>query len=262
MLALAGLPLGVRFRCYDPNPDAPAGEVAALTVGEFDDSEALARFAAGVDVVTYEFENVPVSAARSLALKVPVYPPPPALHHAQDRLFEKSLFETLKVPVTPFAAVDGRETLDAAVAKVGLPAILKTRRLGYDGKGQFVIKSAADVDDAWRALAGSPLILEKFIPFDRELSIIAVRGRDGGFAFYPMTENVHRRGILHTSRAPAGNVEKLQPLAESRARAIMESLEYVGVLAIEFFQAGEELLANEMAPRVHNSGHWTIEGAA
>lgn len=262
MLALAGYPLGLRFRFLDPAPEAPAGRLAEQIVGGYDDLAALARFAAGVDVVTYEFENVPVAAAERLAGQVPVYPPPGALAVAQDRLAEKTFFQNLDIPTPPFAPVDTRADLDAALVRTGLPAVLKTRRLGYDGKGQFVLRDVSDAAQAWQALGGAPLILEGFVPFDRELSVLAVRGRDGATAFYPPVENHHREGMLRLSLAPApGLAPEVQAAAESYAARALERLDYVGVLAIELFQVGGALLANEMAPRVHNSGHWTIEGA-
>lgn len=263
MLALAGTPLGMRLRFYDVADDAPAGHVAPLTIGAFTDTAALTRFAEGLDLVTYEFENVPVESARVLAARLPVYPPPQALEAAQDRVTEKRLFERLGIPTPRFAAVSSRPELDAALAKIGTPAVLKTRRLGYDGKGQATIRSGADADGAWSALGSGSLILEQFVPFDRELSILAVRGRSGETATYPLVQNRHEGGILRESVAPAPGVPApVRERAAEYARRVLEELAYVGVLAIELFQVGDELLANEMAPRVHNSGHWTIEGAA
>jgi 5-(carboxyamino)imidazole ribonucleotide synthase len=262
MLALAGYPLGMNFRFLDSSPEAPAEPLAEFIDGSFHDDEVLARFAGDLDVVTYEFENVPVTAARQLAQRAPVYPPPEALDVAQDRLSEKTLFRRLEIPTPRFAAIDSKEDLHAAVNDIGLPAVLKTRRLGYDGKGQRVLRSPADVDAAWTALSGAPLILEQFIAFDRELSVLAVRGRDGDVRFYPLSQNSHAGGILRVTLAPAPNVESaLEQQADRHARAVLETLGYVGVLAIEFFEKDGVLLANEMAPRVHNSGHWTIEGA-
>jgi 5-(carboxyamino)imidazole ribonucleotide synthase len=263
MLALAGIPWGLRFRVLEPAREAAAGVVAERVAGEYEDYAALAEFIRNLDVVTYEFENVPVLTTRWLTQRVPVYPPPDALEVAQDRLHEKTFFERTGIPVPPFRAVETRTDFDAALAAIGLPAVLKTRRFGYDGKGQSVLRSPADAEAAWRLLGGRPLILEQFVPFDRELSILAVRGRDGATAFYPLVENEHRQGILFRSLAPADGVSAgLQALAERHAAAALDALDYVGVLAIEFFAAGGRLLANEMAPRVHNSGHWTIEGAA
>ncbi|AEB12423.1 5-(carboxyamino)imidazole ribonucleotide synthase [Marinithermus hydrothermalis] len=262
MLALAGHPLGLECVVLEPNPEAPARPVSVQLVAAYDDAEALAELAARVDVVTYEFENVPVAAARFLAERVAVRPPPAALEVAQDRLAEKTCFQRLGIPTPPFVPVHTRADLEEAVARVGLPAVLKTRRLGYDGKGQRVLREAGDVEAAWAALGGAPLILEGFVPFGREVSILAVRAQDGTCAFYPLVENRHEAGILRLSRAPAPDTPpELQEAAEVYARRVLEALEYVGVLAIEFFQVDGRLVANEMAPRVHNSGHWTIEGA-
>lgn len=265
MLALAGTPLGLRFLVLDPAADACAGQCAPLLVGDFRDEAVLADFASRVDVATFDFENVPAASAEWLARHVPVYPGPGALAAAQDRLVEKTLFRALGIPVPDFAAVDTRASLDAAVAQVGAPGILKTRRLGYDGKGQFRIRSLDDVDDAWRALgAQAPsvgLIYEAFVPFERELSVVAVRGRDGEFRTWPLTQNWHVDGVLSASLAPAACEPALAAQAHAHARALAEHLEYVGVFALELFCRDGVLLANEMAPRVHNSGHWTIEGA-
>ncbi|HEX7052099.1 MAG TPA: 5-(carboxyamino)imidazole ribonucleotide synthase [Longimicrobiales bacterium] len=262
MLALAGYPLGLRFRFLDPSPDASGGQLAGLVIAAYDDAAAIDRFVEGLDVATYEFENVPAETAEHLGRHVPVLPPREALDTAQDRLVEKECFRALDIPTAPFAAIDERSDLDPAIERIGLPAVLKTRRLGYDGKGQRVLQDLDDVQRAWSDLGGVPLILEGFIDFDREVSIIAVRGRDGRVAFYPLIENQHRQGILRLSTAPApGTDERLQALAERHAARVLDALDYVGILAIEFFQTGDRLVANEMAPRVHNSGHWTIEGA-
>ncbi len=264
MLALAGVPLGLHVRFLDPTPNSPAARLGEQIVGSYDDPELLARFAAGLDLVTYEFENVPTATAALLAEHVPVFPPPIALANAQDRLAEKRFFQQLAIPTAPFAAVDTRADLDAALDAIGLPAVLKTRRLGYDGKGQVVLRQREDVEQAWAMLGGQPLILEGFVPFVRELSILAVRGRDGATACYPLIENTHRDGILRRSVAPAPELDpQLQALAESYATRALDALGYVGVLAIELFQTEHQpaLIVNEMAPRVHNSGHWTIEGA-
>jgi 5-(carboxyamino)imidazole ribonucleotide synthase len=262
MLALAGIPLGLRFRVLDPAPAAATDPVADRIVGEYDDYAALAEFVRGLDVVTYEFENVPVVSIRWLAERVPVSPPAMALEVAQDRIREKEFFVRTGIPVPGFRAVGTRADLDAGLAAIGLPAVLKTRQFGYDGKGQCVLRSAADVDAAWQLLGGRPLILEQFVAFERELSIIAVRSRHGTTKCYPLVENRHENGILMTSRAPALDVSRdMQSLAEGCAASALGALGYVGVLAIEFFDRSGQLLANEMAPRVHNSGHWTIEGA-
>jgi 5-(carboxyamino)imidazole ribonucleotide synthase len=261
MLALAGIPLGHRFRVLDPASDAPAGRVCELVVGEYDDPEALARLAEGADVVTYEFENVPAAAVRSLVERVPVLPPPSSLEATQDRLTEKDVFARAGLAVPAFAAVSSADELRTAMAHTGLPAVVKTRRLGYDGKGQAVIRAPHDVEPAWRALGGAPAIAEAFVDLRRELSIVAVRDRQGACAFYPLAENVHREGILRITRAPAAVEPAVEAEIQGYARRVAEHLDHVGVFAIELFDTGDGLLANEMAPRVHNSGHWTIEGA-
>jgi 5-(carboxyamino)imidazole ribonucleotide synthase len=262
MLAIAGYPLDIRCTTLDPARDSPASQVAPSIVGPYDDREALARLAEDADVVTYEFENVPVDAARFLMELAPLFPPAEALEIAQDRVSEKALFDDVGLPTATYEAVATPDELRSAVERVGTPAVLKTRRLGYDGKGQAVVHDPVLAEDAWRAIGEVPSILERVVDFDRELSILGVRGRDGSVAFYPLIENHHREGILRRSMAPApGLTPELQAQAESHARAVMDRLEYVGVMAIELFQVGEELLGNEMAPRVHNSGHWTIEGA-
>jgi len=265
MMVLAGAPLGLRFVVFDPAADACAGQVAPLHVGAFDDAAALAEFAARVDVITFDFENVPAASARWLAERKPVYPNPAALAVAQDRLSEKTLFQGLGIPLPPFADIGSRDALAARVAEFGTPCILKTRRLGYDGKGQFRIRSQADVDAAWQALGAqvekTGLILEGFVAFDREVSVVAVRGRDGEFRAWPLTGNWHVDGVLSASLAPASVTPAQQATAIDYARRVAEHLDYVGVFALELFCRGDELLANEMAPRVHNSGHWTSDGA-
>ncbi len=262
MLALAGYPLGVRCTVLDPSDEPCAAQVCSHILGEFDDYQALYKLVQESDVVTYEFENVPVETARWLAERVPVFPPPRALEVSQDRLVEKSFLQSLGIPTPPFAAVDTREDFDAAVRVIGLPAVLKTRRFGYDGKGQAVLRTPAEAEAAWDKFAGRPLILEGFVPFDRELSAIVVRSQSGSVACYPLIENEHHDGILHRSIAPATDVgEELTERAHEFAARILTELNYVGVLTVEWFQDGARLLANEMAPRVHNSGHWTIEGA-
>jgi 5-(carboxyamino)imidazole ribonucleotide synthase len=263
MLALAGYPLGLRFRFFDPSPQAPAGHLAELISANYDNLKALERFAAGLELATYEFENVPAASAHFLTDRVPVYPPPKALEAAQDRLAEKTLFRRLGIPVPAFAPVNTLSELKNALEEVGLPAVLKTRRLGYDGKGQFVLRQQEDFNRAWEKIGGPPLLLEGLVPFERELSILAVRGKDGKSCFYPIIENHHRDGILRLSLAPAPALTPaLQTQAENHAIRVLNALDYVGVLAIELFQHEGRLLANEMACRVHNSGHWTIEGAA
>jgi len=262
MLALAGAPLGLRFLVMDTVADACAGQFAPMVVGDWRDEGALTEFASRVDVATFDFENVPAESAEWLAARVPVFPNPRALAVAQDRLAEKTLFRDLGIDVPPFAAIDSREGLEAALDAIGTPCILKTRRLGYDGKGQFRLRGRADADAAWAALGGNAngLILEAFVPFERELSVVAVRGRDGEFRAWPLTENWHDHGILSASLAPAAAPADLEAQALDYARRIGERLDYVGVFALELFLRDGRLLANEMAPRVHNSGHWTIEG--
>ena len=251
MLALAGYPLGHRFRFLDPASDSPAGLLADHLALSYTDNSALEQFANGLDVVTYEFENVPVDAGRHLETFVPVYPPSIALEKAQDRFVEKSFFSELGIPTPKF-------TIDLSKADdIGFPAVLKTRRMGYDGKGQSIVHSQAEL----AAEKAIDCILEEFISFDRELSIIAVRNKTGETKYYPLIENRHRDGILRLSLV-IGNVStELQVQAEEYATQVMSALNYVGVLTIEFFEKDGQLLANEMAPRVHNSGHWTIEGA-
>jgi len=266
MLALAAAPLGIRAVALDPVADACAGQVTELVVAGWDDDAALAALAGRVDAVTFDFENVPATTAGQLAGQVAVHPNPGALAIAQDRMAEKTLFRESGLSTPEFAAVDTLDDLRAAVDAIGLPAILKTRRLGYDGKGQFRLKTPADIDAAWSALgeaaARHGLILEAFVPFDRELSVVAVRGKDGDFRTWPLTRNWHVDGVLSLSLAPApGTSDELEQAAVAHARAIAERLDYVGVFALELFVRGGELLGNEMAPRVHNSGHWTIEGA-
>jgi len=262
MLALAGYPLDFHFRFLDPSPQAPVGRVASRVTAEYTDFEALEKFAHGLALVTYEFENVPVEALRFLQKLVPVYPSAQALETAQDRRSEKLLFQKLGIPTTKSAVINSAGELHQTVKKIGLPAILKTCRLGYDGKGQWVLRTGEDVERVKNEIPSAPLILEEFVKFSRELSILAVRARNGETAFYPLVENHHRDGILRLSLAPAPRLtEALQREAEAAARRVLESLDYVGVLAIELFECNGRLLANEMAPRVHNSGHWTIEGA-
>lgn len=262
MTALAGVPLGLRFRFLEPKSPSPVEAVGEVVRGAYDDPVALATFGEGLAVATYEFENVPVGAAQLLGRQTTVHPTPAALEMAQDRLREKDGFRALGIPTNPYRPIDTLEQLQAALGELGYPAMLKTRRMGYDGKGQARIMEPGDVEAAWTALGGVPLLLESFVDFDRELSLVAVRSSGGEFASYPLVENVHTRGILHTTTAPAPDLPKgLQERAETSIAALMDKLGYVGVMAVEFFQVGEDLLANEMAPRVHNSGHWTQDGA-
>jgi 5-(carboxyamino)imidazole ribonucleotide synthase len=262
MLAFAGRNLGFEFRFISPDANAPAGRHAELVVSDYANEAALAHFADGLDVATYEFESIPAEAVKFVAGRVPVYPPLIALETAQDRSKEKSCFERLKIPTAPFAVVDSMNEVRQALEKIGVPAVLKTRTQGYDGKGQAVIRRKDEIANAWVVAKGAPSIVESFVNFSRELSIIGVRGRDGKSAFYPMVENYHSEGILRFSLAPAPAVsDDLQKKAEEYSGRLMDSLGYVGVLALELFQTGSDLVANEMAPRVHNTGHWTIEGA-
>lgn len=261
MLVLAGAPLGVRFRVLDPSADACAGQVAPLVVAEYSDEAALARFVDSVDVVTFDFENVPARAADAVAARVPVFPNPGALSVAQDRLAEKRLFNEIGLATPDFAPVDSRADLDTALAAIGVPSILKTRRLGYDGKGQYRLRNKADADAAWAALGGVPLILERFVNFEREMSVLAVRGRGGELRAWPLTRNWHRHGVLSASLVTEMADAMMGDMAHAAASRLAERLDYVGVFALELFVDGDRLLANEMAPRVHNSGHWTIEGA-
>jgi 5-(carboxyamino)imidazole ribonucleotide synthase len=261
MLALAGASLGQRFLVVDSAADACAGQVAPLLRADWRDFEALEEFARRVDVATFDFENVPAETAQWLTEHTRVFPNPRALAVAQDRLAEKNLFREIGLATPAFAPVDSRADLDRAVKTVGLPAVLKTRRLGYDGKGQAVLRTLADVDAAWSALGGSALILEAFVAFRREVSVIAVRSQRGEFRPYPLTQNWHAAGILAASLAPAPGGAELAQRAVAHARALAERLDYVGAFALELFDRDGELLGNEIAPRVHNSGHWTIEGA-
>jgi 5-(carboxyamino)imidazole ribonucleotide synthase len=260
MLALSGFPLALAFRFLDSSADAPGARVAPIVVGAFDDVASLRQLAAEVDVVTYEFENVPVTALREMAATRPCYPPVEALRVSQDRVLEKELFGQLGIPTPPWRAVDSLAALEAAVAAIGLPCVLKTRRLGYDGRGQRVLRRRSDVVAAWSALGGVPLILEGFIAFDREVSIVGARSTKGETRAYPIVTNTHREGILRVTVAPTRNA-RLQRAAESHLRLVLDHLGYAGVLTLEFFVERGRLIANEMAPRVHNSGHWTIEGA-
>jgi 5-(carboxyamino)imidazole ribonucleotide synthase len=263
MLALAGIPLGLDFRFLDPAPDAAAGAVGGLVTGALDDETALARITDGAGVVTYEWEGVPAAGAHFVAARgTPVLPPPVALDVAQDRLREKELCRRLGIGTPEFVAVDDRGNLERAVKEIGTPSVLKTRHGGYDGKGQTVLHEPPDAERAWSELGGVPLILEAYVPFDRELSVLAVRGLDGATAYWPLVENHHAGGILRRSLAPAPGVSaQTQHAGEHMAGRLLDELEYVGVLAVELFDVRGELLVNELAPRVHNSGHWTIEGA-
>ena len=260
MMALAGYPLGLDFLFLDKDAKTPGGQVAPILEGELTDRGLLGELSERCEVLTFDWENIPVEALENLPGRARIAPPLRALGCAQDRLSEKRTFELLGSPTTRYVAVDSRASLEAAVRSIGLPGVLKTRRMGYDGKGQFVLRKPADLDAAWAALGSAPLLYENLVPFQGEVSVIAVRGRDGKTAFYPLNLNVHRDGILRLTRAPYGN-PALMRQAQRAARRLLEHFDYVGVLTIEFFVARGKLVANEMAPRVHNSGHWTIEGA-
>jgi 5-(carboxyamino)imidazole ribonucleotide synthase len=261
MLGFAARELGIECQFLDPSDSPPARVCGEVIRKPFDDAEALAELAANCDVVTYEFENVPVEALQQIVGKVPIYPPPEALREAQDRLREKRLFERLAIPLPAFHQIDAYADMHNAVATLGLPVVIKTRRFGYDGKGQFVLRSADEVDSAWASLGGQPLIAEQWVRFDYEVSSIGARNVGGDICIYPLSHNVHEGGILRTTRSPV-NAPRLSRLAAQYTRLLLDDLDYVGVLALEMFVHGDRLLANEFAPRVHNSGHWTIEGAA
>ncbi|MDD5216190.1 MAG: 5-(carboxyamino)imidazole ribonucleotide synthase [Methylococcales bacterium] len=259
MIALAGYPLGIRFIFLDPSVGACATTLGSHLHGDYHDENLLAELAKRADVVTYEFENVPAKVASFLESHTQVYPPAKALAVAQDRLVEKNFLNDLGIPTAPYADITTFESLQTAMEKIGYPAILKTRTQGYDGKGQSVLKSAADLKSSWQKLEGLPAIVEGFVNFKREVSIIAVRSVSGELAFYPLSENVHKGGILRVSESRENDA--MQTKAEDYATRLMKALDYVGVLALELFEVDGELVANEFAPRVHNSGHWTIEGA-
>ncbi|MCQ8104580.1 5-(carboxyamino)imidazole ribonucleotide synthase [Methylomonas sp. SURF-2] len=259
MIALAGYPLGLKFIVLDPDANAGAAGLSEHLHGAYDDPELLAQLAAKADVVTYEFENVPAHVAEFLTSHTLVYPPAKALAVAQDRLLEKDFFNRIGIGTAPYAAVDNPRDLRTALASIGYPAILKSRRMGYDGKGQMVLKSEADLEPAWHAMQDAPSIVEGFVPFQREVSIIAARRPSGDIAFYPLSENQHSGGILRVARACRDDAE--QAMAEDYVRRLLEELDYVGVIALELFDVNGRLLANEFAPRVHNSGHWSIEGS-
>jgi 5-(carboxyamino)imidazole ribonucleotide synthase len=262
MLALAGYPLGLDFLCLDPSADAPAGQVAPLLHGAFTDRRLLSRLARQCEVITFDWENVSVSGLAGIARRkrVRICPPLAALQTGQDRLKEKRLFERLRIPTTRHQAVESRSELARAMAAVGIPGVLKTRRMGYDGKGQAVIRTVADAERAWHELGRVPLLYEEYVPFDCEVSIIGARSLRGEIAVYPLCGNVHGAGMLRLTRAPYG-----PPRWHRRATGYLERVlahfRYSGILTIEFFVRRGRLIANEMAPRVHNSGHWTIEGA-
>ncbi len=260
MLAEAGHPLGLAFRVVDPKPGASASRVTEQIVADYDATDALTALA-DCDVVTCDFENVPADALAELEARVPVRPAAQALAAAQDRFVEKNRFQALDMATAGFARVDSRPELLSAIDRIGLPAVLKTRRMGYDGKGQFVLKTVEDLEPAWQALGDRPLILEQWVPFDHECSITVVRGTDGAKRFYPLTRTWHADGILRLAVAPCPAADRFRAEAERMAGALADDLDYVGCLTLELFAHGDRLLANEFAPRAHNSAHWTIEGA-
>jgi 5-(carboxyamino)imidazole ribonucleotide synthase len=267
MLALAAGRLGFKCHVFAPNPDSPAFDVVhRVTCADYNDTQALDRFAADVDVVTYEFENVPAETATFLAARVPVVPDPQVLATTQDRLVEKRFVTGLGISTAPFADVDSPIMLAAALGKIGRPAVLKTRRFGYDGKGQMTIRNGSDPERAWREVGGQPCILEAFVPFEREVSVVAARSREGHVECFDVTENEHRDHILKVSRVPAAVPEAAAVEARRIAETIAQKFDYVGVLAVEMFVlrdgAASGILVNEIAPRVHNSGHWTLDGAS
>ena len=260
MMAQAGQTMGLKFVFLDPAEDACASEYGEHICAAWDDRVALEKLGKSCDLVTFDFENVPESSASLIESLCPVYPPPRALYKSQDRLREKTMMQELDIPVAPFRAVSSRPDLVAAVEEIGLPCVLKTRRFGYDGKGQMVLRFQEDMERAWQALGDSDLICEGFVPFDVECSIIAARGKAGETVFWPLTRNLHRDGILSISIAPVFDTE-LQARAEELINGLLDHLDYTGVMTLELFLKDGELLANEFAPRVHNSGHWTIDGA-
>lgn len=259
MLALAGYPLGLDFLFLDRSADTPAGRLAPSLVGEFTDPALLGELARRCEVISFDWENISVAALRKCARGARIAPPLRALAAAQDRLTEKRTFERLRIATTRFANVESRAALLRAVERIGLPGVLKTRRMGYDGKGQYVLRSAEDIDPAWAALGAAPLLYEDFVPFDYEVSIIGARARDGSIVIYPLNRNYHEDGILRLTLAP-WSAPALERAAAASLKSLLQAFNYVGVLTVEFFVRGGRLIANEMAPRVHNSGHWTIEG--
>jgi 5-(carboxyamino)imidazole ribonucleotide synthase len=265
MLATAAAEMGISTHIYSPDPDSPAfAAAAARTVAAYEDEAALADFARSVAAVTYEFENVPAQTAEFLARQVPVHPNPRALEIAQDRFAEKSLMTRLGIAIPPFALVESLSDIYSALAKAGRPAILKTRRFGYDGKGQALIRTGDDPVGAWRAIGEVPAIMEAFVPLEREISVIIARGHDGTMRAYDIGENRHEAGILAVTTVPTSLPAAVQDDAIATAEMIAEALDYVGILAVEMFvianSSGHRLLVNEIAPRVHNSGHWTQDG--
>lgn len=259
MIALAGYPLGIEFIFLDPSADACANKLGEHLHGDYSDMDLLAQLAEQADVVTYEFENVPAEVAEFLSAHTQVHPSPKALAVAQDRLVEKDFFNSIGIATPAYAAVNNFTDLQTVMADIGYPAVLKSRTQGYDGKGQSILKSADDLSPAWELLAGVPAIVEAFVPYTREVSVIAARNTTGQIVYYPLSENTHRNGILRISTCTCDDT--MQTQAQAFACRLLEALDYVGVLALELFEVNGQLIANEFAPRVHNSGHWTIEGA-
>ena len=259
MLALAGIPLGLKFIFLDPTAESCAADLGKHLMGAYTDKALLSQLATEADIITYEFENVPVEIIHFLAQQTPVYPPEKALEIGQDRITEKEFFASLDIPTAPFSAVSSLADLEQAMPTIGYPAILKTRRLGYDGKGQVVLKSSNDLADAWQAVQNAPCVVEGFVNFEREVSIIASRSVSGEIAYYPLSENTHEKGILRLAKNTLDDPRQAQ--AEQYINSLLTALDYVGTIALELFVVGEQLIVNEFAPRVHNSGHWTIEGS-
>ena len=259
MLALAGYPLGLRCLFLDRSAETPGAQVAPTLLGDLEDAARLGELASRSDVLTFDWENISGSALKPLEKITKVRPPRAALEVSQDRLAEKALFAKLKIPVAAHAPVESEPALAAATKKIGLPGVLKTRRLGYDGKGQFVLRDSAQIGEAWAAIGATGLIYEKFQAFSREVSLVGVRSATGDTVFYPLSANTHGGGILRYSVAPFAHAN-LERAAKLYLKRVMNALDYIGVLCIEFFVVNGRLVANEMAPRVHNSGHWTIEG--
>lgn len=263
MLALAGYPLGYDFLFLDRSADTPAGRMAPVLAGDFDDRQLLRRLARRCEVISFDWENVSVGALRAVTRSTGtrVAPPLRVLAAAQDRLAEKRAFERLGIPTNRFMPVDSPRALAHAMRRIGLPGVLKTRRMGYDGRGQCLLREPGDAAAAWGRLGAVPLLYEQFVPFDHEASLIGVRSRSGQIAIYPLNRNFHAGGILRLTLAP-WHAPGLWRAAAASLRRLLEAYRYVGVLTLEFFVQRGRLIANEMAPRVHNSGHWTIEGAA
>jgi 5-(carboxyamino)imidazole ribonucleotide synthase len=259
MLALAGKPLGLKFIFLDPTPIACAADLGKHLIGDYTDKALLSQLAAEADVITYEFENVPVEIIDFLNQSTPVYPPAKALSIGQDRVTEKQFLQSLDIATAPFAAVSTLAELQQVMPTIGYPAILKTRRFGYDGKGQVILNNEHELATAWEAIKDAPSVVEGFVPFDREISIIASRSVSGEIVYYPVSENAHHKGILRLAKNTIDDPQ--QAHAEQYINTILNALDYVGTIALELFAVGDKLIANEFAPRVHNSGHWTIEGS-